>query len=135
MNFHTFTVAVVYFFVIIIIHVLIKNNINSEYNINSEHNINSESEYDTDYYSDNDLVFDLDTIDNLKKETVERTNKGNINDILYCGKCSLWRKMFSIRMMVSIVEDVCTSSEAVLIREASNSHIQKKCKNQTFYRK
>ena len=69
MKFHTFTVSIVYFFVIIIIHVLIKNNSNNYFNQKSD-----DTDYETDYYSDNELVFDLNTIDNLKKETLERTN-------------------------------------------------------------
>lgn len=78
MNFHTFTVSIVYFFSIIIIHIILKNNNN--YHLTKEYDNYEESEYETDY-SDNELILDLDTIDNLKQETIERTKNDKIQNI------------------------------------------------------
>ncbi len=77
MNFHTFTVAIVYFFSIVIIHIILKNN---NYHLSKDYNNYEESEYETDY-SDNELILDLDTLDNLKQETVERTKNDKIQNI------------------------------------------------------
>lgn len=79
MNFHTFTVATVYLFVILILHVIIKNN-NSQ--IYSENDVNMDSGYDTDV-SENEMIIDLETIDNLKNnsESNENINKEQSNSI------------------------------------------------------
>ena len=69
MNFHTFTISIVYFFTIIIVHIVLKNNSN---NFERDYNNYEESDYETDY-SDNEMVVDIDTIDNLRQQTIERT--------------------------------------------------------------
>ena len=77
MNFHTFTISIVYFFTIIIVHIVLKNN----NNIERDYNNYEESDYETDY-SDNEMVLDIDTIDNLRQQTIERTKgKDTIQNI------------------------------------------------------
>jgi hypothetical protein len=77
MNFHTFTISIVYFFTIIIVHIVLKNNNNLE----RDYNNYEESDYETDY-SDNEMVLDIDAIDNLRQQTIERTKgKDNIQNI------------------------------------------------------
>ena len=78
MNFHTFTISIVYFFTIIIVHIVLKNNNN---NLERDYNNYEESDYETDY-SDNEMVLDIDTIDDLRQQTIERTKgKDNIQNI------------------------------------------------------